>query len=564
MKKTHALFCGILVFVLVAQAQALYVNDTQTWGATRIENLSGGGLEVGPSGNLTITGRVDMDAGAWIRMSGGILTTTNTLKFPDSSGQQNVRMYIDSGTFTAQDIENRGYDRDGIIYVGGGLLIVQTGYNTGNRQYDPLKWLQDNTIRLAEGYEQLIFTPLGGEAVQITATSPDPNLASNPDPPDRGAVFGTEATLCWSPGVNAVWHDVYLGTDFNDVNDAADPDVLPGRGRQDSNSFYVSDLVPGQTYYWRIDEVDSLPPCKGRVWSFMVVDGYVNSIGMGLVRIRPGAFAMGSNDGEWDERPVHKVTISREFHIQISELTADQYRLFDPAYSGTDYATGISWHDANAFCTWLSNLEGKPYRLPTEAEWEYVCRAGTTTPYSSGGSPPAPDTPNPWGVKNMHNLPGEWVLDWHGEYPYEDQVDPVGPEQGFARVVRGGFLDDAGRRDHPDSYFFRSSNRAGIGPGFGAGEHNVGLRVVQGQPSATAPRPYEAPFARQGIKENAGLVVQGPDPAVPYFNQRPMLPTPPEYNASREAIDAAGFHPAFRGHNHSTGMEICLHFLQRV
>ncbi|MHC4575715.1 MAG: formylglycine-generating enzyme family protein, partial [Planctomycetota bacterium] len=420
MKKTHALFCGILVFVLVAQAQALYVNDTQTWGATRIENLSGGG---------------------------------NTLKFPDTSGQQNVRMYIDSGAFAAHDIENRGYDRDGIIYVGGGLLIVQTGYNTGNREYDPLKWLQDNTIRPAEGYEQLIFTPLGGEAVLITATSPDPNLASNPDPPDGGAVFGTEATLCWSPGVNAVWHDVYLGTDFNDVNDAADPNVLPGRGRQDSNSFYISGLTTGQTYYWRIDEVNSLPPHKGKVWSFMVTDGYVNSIGMGLVRIRPGAFQMGSNDGEWDERPVHNVTISPEFYVQITEVTADQYRLFDPNYSGTDYATGISWHDANAFCTWLSNLEGKPYRLPTEAEWEYVCRAGTTTPYSSGASPPPAGTPNPWGVVNMHNSPREWVWDWHGEYPYEDQVDPVGPEQGMARVVRGGGLDDSG------AYYFRSSNR---------------------------------------------------------------------------------------------------------
>ncbi|MHC4575729.1 MAG: fibronectin type III domain-containing protein, partial [Planctomycetota bacterium] len=114
----------------------------------------------------------------------------------------------------------------------------------------------------------------------ITASPPDPNLASNPDPPDRGIVFGTEATLCWSPGINAVWHDVYLGTDFNDVNDDADPNVLPGRGRQDSNSFYVSGLTPGQTYYWRIDEVNSLPPYKGKIWNFTVVETYTNSLGM--------------------------------------------------------------------------------------------------------------------------------------------------------------------------------------------------------------------------------------------------------------------------------------------
>ncbi|HUW19633.1 MAG TPA: SUMF1/EgtB/PvdO family nonheme iron enzyme [Sedimentisphaerales bacterium] len=550
MKNVNSLFCGVLVFVLVAQAQALYVNDTQTWGATRIENLSGGGLEIGPAGNLTITGRVDMDDGAWIRMSGGILTTTNTLKFPDSSGPQNVRMYINSGTFTAHDIEHRGYDRDGIIYVGGGTLIVQTGYNTGSREYDPLKWLQDNTIRLAEGYEQLIFTPLGGEAVRITTTSPDPNLASNPDPPDKKAIFGTEATLSWSPGAGAVHHDVYLGTDFDDVNDAVDPNVLPGRGRQDSNSFYASGLLSGQTYYWRIDEINALPPYKGKVWSFVVVDGYLNSIGMGFVRIQPGAFQMGSSSGEWDEKPVHYVTISRQFHIQITEVTADQYRLFDPTYSGTDYATGISWHDANAFCEWLSSLEAKTYRLPTEAEWEYVCRAGTTTPYSSGASPPAADTPNPWSVMNMHNSPREWVLDWHGEYPYQDQVDPVGPDQGMARVVRGGGLDTQ------DTYYFRSSNRAGIGPGFGGGSHNIGFRVVQGNPPTTAPTPYQVPFARQGVRKNTGLVTQGPNPAAPYFNQRPMIPIPPD-NASRQAIDAAGLHPAFRGHNHSPGMEVC-------
>ncbi|MHC4476367.1 MAG: Calx-beta domain-containing protein [Planctomycetota bacterium] len=168
MKKTQALFCGILVLIIVSQANALVVNDTQTWGATRIENLSGGGLEIGPTGNLTITGRVDMDSGAWLRMSGGVLATTDTFKFPDSSGQQNVRMYIDSGTFTAHDIEHRGYDRDGIIYVGGGALIVQTGYNSGSREYDPQRWLQDNTLRPADGCGELTLTDLGGGAVEIS------------------------------------------------------------------------------------------------------------------------------------------------------------------------------------------------------------------------------------------------------------------------------------------------------------------------------------------------------------------------------------------------------------
>ncbi|MHC4574180.1 MAG: formylglycine-generating enzyme family protein, partial [Planctomycetota bacterium] len=217
---------------------------------------------------------------------------------------------------------------------------------------------------------------------------------------------------------------------------------------------------------------------------------YINSYGMKFIRIDAGDFMMGSGSGEWDERPVHKVTISQPFYILETEVTADHYRLFDPNYVGTGYVQNVSWHQAVAFAEWLSGQEGLSYRLPTEAEWEYACRAGTTTPFSSGYSPPSSGTPNPWGVINMHNSPKEWVRDWHGEYSYEDQVDPLGPDQGLARVVRGGGLDESG------NYYVRSSNRAGIGPGFAGGY--IGFRLVLGELPATPPEPYEAPFVRQG------------------------------------------------------------------
>ncbi|MHC4619543.1 MAG: Calx-beta domain-containing protein, partial [Planctomycetota bacterium] len=171
------LVCAAMVVGLAGSASALLVNDTQTWGATRIENLEGGGLEVGPQGNLTIAGRVDTDSGGWLRMSGGILNTTDTFKFPDSSGDQDVRMYIDAGTFTAYEIEHRGYDRNGIIFVGGGTLIVQTGYLSGSREYDPQQWLQDNTLQPAVGYDQVILTDLGGGTVEITTATPNPEIA---------------------------------------------------------------------------------------------------------------------------------------------------------------------------------------------------------------------------------------------------------------------------------------------------------------------------------------------------------------------------------------------------
>ena len=183
-----------------------------------------------------------------------------------------------------------------------------------------------------------------------------------------------------------------------------------------------------------------------------------NSIGIALVEIPAGSFQMGvdstpipaellkgpsgviydrpSNEGDYDEAPVHKVTINKAFLIGVTEVTAEQFQQFRPGYRANPhyapYASGVSWNDAVAFCDWLTKKEGKPYRLPTEAEWEYAARAGARTLFTE---------PNPWGVQNMHTGVAEWVLDWHGMYPADPQTDPVGPTSGIARVIRGGGLD---------------------------------------------------------------------------------------------------------------------------
>jgi formylglycine-generating enzyme required for sulfatase activity len=178
-------------------------------------------------------------------------------------------------------------------------------------------------------------------------------------------------------------------------------------------------------------------------------DSYTNSIGMKLIRVEPGTFPMGQQgeekDCDWDEQPVHKVRISKPFYMSETEVTVEQFRQFrpdfEPTASAKPYVAGVSWYDATAFCKWLSNKEGIPYRLPTEAEWEYACRAGTTTPFSSGNKPPEAETANPWSLRNMHTGVREWCLDWHGEYPLADQVDPIGPEKGMTKVVRGGGMD---------------------------------------------------------------------------------------------------------------------------
>lgn len=128
---------------------------------------------------------------------------------------------------------------------------------------------------------------------------------------------------------------------------------------------------------------------------------FVNSIGIKMMPVPAGAFDMGESNptpsnefdvaqylkrGDWDEHPVHRVTISNPFYMAVTEVSAEQFRQFRADYAGNadlaPAAAGISWHEAEAFCEWLSAKEGRHYRLPTEAEWEYAARAGTTGLFS--------------------------------------------------------------------------------------------------------------------------------------------------------------------------------------
>src|SRR5262249_50496872 len=130
--------------------------------------------------------------------------------------------------------------------------------------------------------------------------------------------------------------------------------------------------------------------------------------------------------------------------------------------------------------------ENKRYRLPTEAEWEYVARAGSSDHFSSGPLPPASGVANAYGVKNMHTDAMEWVNDWYDLYRDGSQVDPVGPKSGIGRVVRGGglnrpFAEDP-RNKYPNDgrlpFYRRSANRAGVAPHY-RGRHDIGFRIVE-------------------------------------------------------------------------------------
>jgi formylglycine-generating enzyme required for sulfatase activity len=234
-----------------------------------------------------------------------------------------------------------------------------------------------------------------------------------------------------------------------------------------------------------------------------------NSPGIKLVEVPAGTYNMGSNRGgeDADESPVHAVTITTGFNMSATEITNKQYEAFDPAHNKLRGKNGfslqddeavifVSYEEAMAFCAWLSRKEGKPYRLPTEAEWEYACRAGTTTDYNTGNELPAnyqkqqlnnrvpvpvslrvaQTAPNAWGLYDMHGNVEEWCNDWYGAYGAGPQRDPVGRQSGLSRVTRGGGHNTPVR-------YLRSANRQGMLP---EDKHWLtGFRVAQGVMPAT-------------------------------------------------------------------------------
>jgi len=209
---------------------------------------------------------------------------------------------------------------------------------------------------------------------------------------------------------------------------------------------------------------------------------------MKLLLIRPGNFLMGSPDSvkgrRANEGPQHEVTISKPFYMGLTEVTQAQYEAVmgrNPSKLNgpTNPVESVTWDDAIAFCRKLSENTGKAVRLPTEAEWEYACRAGSKTRFSFGDSesdlgdyawfesnsggkahPVGQKKPNPWGLYDMHGNVTEWGADGFGPYSSEASTDPQGAGSGHDRVARGGswYLSD------PD--WFRCAFRQNLTPTF--------------------------------------------------------------------------------------------------
>jgi len=195
---------------------------------------------------------------------------------------------------------------------------------------------------------------------------------------------------------------------------------------------------------------------------------FKNSVGLLMLRVEPGKFVMGRqvDRDHWTDQPIHQVSISSPFYISETEVTTEAFREFRRDFRGTSrhepYVAGVSWYEAAAFCEWLSQKEGRPYRLPTEAEWEYVAQAG----WQAGAPKPVLGQANPLGVRNLLTGPREWCGDWFGEYAFAPQTDPVGPAAGLVKVVRGGALD-LEERNVPRIDFYTPHSRLAVGPAFG-------------------------------------------------------------------------------------------------
>jgi formylglycine-generating enzyme required for sulfatase activity len=199
-----------------------------------------------------------------------------------------------------------------------------------------------------------------------------------------------------------------------------------------------------------------------------------------------------------NEKPAHEVTVSKPFYMGKYEVTQEQYETIignNPScFKGRDLPVEmVSWDDCQTFCQKVSTLTGKTVRLPTEAEWEYACRAGTTTRFYSGNDekdlaeaawyainsgwktyPVGQKKPNDFGLYDMHGNVWEWCQDWFGAYEPNAVTDPQGPASGFGRVLRGGSWYDDG------ATYCRSANRYGLTPDFQ--DLSDGFRVVVAGP----------------------------------------------------------------------------------
>lgn len=368
--------------------------------------------------------------------------------------------------------------------------------------------------------------------------------------------FAETAAMIWL----FVWAAYYINKLLRSISRKSEKEKASGRGWK-TLSFVVPIMacvlivvglnLPSQNEPWQNEPWQSEPTELPADSSSNVVenkptpaepsqpDNQIITVQDGFVFIKGGSFAMGSPEDEpWRsaDEARHTVTVS-DFYISPYEVKQSDYVAVmggNPSnFSGDDLPVeNVSWLDAVAYCNALSEKESltpvytidgetvtwdrsaNGYRLPTEAEWEYACRAGTTTPFntetsispeesnyyghypyeiednyfSQGNLSTKPGeyrqttvavdsfSPNVWGLYDMHGNVSEWVWDYYGEYNTADEADPTGPETGTRRVYRGGGWNDFAKN-------MRSAYRAALPED--KGSFNLGIRLVRNAVNGT-------------------------------------------------------------------------------
>jgi formylglycine-generating enzyme required for sulfatase activity len=350
---------------------------------------------------------------------------------------------------------------------------------------------------------------------------PNPTLAA-PQNVQAGTPGTNSVAVSWDSAGSGIRYKVYYNTQNDPSHASALSNLAVG------TSMNINGLRSGTAYYfWVTSLKDGLESGKSVVLAVQtaVVRPAERPISGDMVRIQGGTFTMGSPASEVDrqdwEGPQHQVTVSG-FYMGKYEVTQAEYQ----AVMGTNPSsfTGdrlpveyVSWFDAVNYCNERSRKEGlsaaytvngtdvswnrnaNGYRLPTEAEWEYACRAETNTPFNTGdnlttsqanydGNYPYNNNakgillnttttvgsfaPNDWGLYDMHGNVWEWCWDWYESYGSGAQADPVGAPSGTDRVFRGGsWINDA--------QFLRSANRLYITPSYRL--NNLGFRLVRSE-----------------------------------------------------------------------------------
>ncbi|MCP4114726.1 MAG: SUMF1/EgtB/PvdO family nonheme iron enzyme [Desulfobacteraceae bacterium] len=255
----------------------------------------------------------------------------------------------------------------------------------------------------------------------------------------------------------------------------------------------IASFTDTATFCYFIDDVTADPAsvsaAKNKIdtYATSISSNYTtNSLGMTFVSIHPGTFMMGSiedelgREGYGADETQHQVTLTSAYYLQTTEVTQGQWQAIMGSNPSTHSTSGenypvetVTWNQAQEFISKLNQRGEGIYALPTEAQWEYAARAGTSTPFHTGGClltdqaniggpfpygecptrdgiydlmPVASFPPNAWGLYDMHGNVSEWCQDVYGQYPSDAVGDPIGPGEGPSRVVRGGSWVDT-----PDS-----------------------------------------------------------------------------------------------------------------